>query len=83
LAKRWPKNIGVLQIVLPFPVSTSGPGAPAPGSPKKKQKPFWVQLLRGPRLISRLRQNPCTPAHGSPNAKTILPLSIHEEGAGG
>jgi len=39
--------------------------------------------LPGPKLVSRLRQNPCTPAHGSPNAKTILPLSIHGEGAGG
>ncbi len=48
-----------------------------------KEKTPAALYLPGPRLVSRLRQNPCTPAHGSPNVKTNLPLSIHGEGAGG
>jgi len=51
--------------------------------PLSKTKTPAALYLLGPRPVSRLRQNPCTPAHGSPNAKTNLPLSIHGEGAGG
>ena len=55
----------------PNPVSTST-------SPKSA-----TTSHQNPTTVTRPHQYPCTPAHGSPNAKTILPLSIHGEGQGG
>ena len=64
-----------------FPVCASGPGAPAPGSPRQKPRRLYIFLAQGPfPACARTRALPRTARQMS---KQISPSPFMERGQGG